>query len=151
MLARQILCGFRNLGGAEAETSSLRGLQLCFLSLGFWRSELVWLDRRVRSPQAQKTSQVAEAGTPLQRAAQDDHPRMAEWGWLTHVSLRPPKSEAHLRTRLPFLPRGCCHVFPMCPPPPGMSTDLLPCASPVPGIMNGDSLGLQNKIFETQN
>ena len=41
----------------------------------------------------------AGAGTPLQRAAQDNHPRMAEWGWLAHVSLRPPKSEAHLRTR----------------------------------------------------
>ena len=63
LLARQILCGFRNLGDAEAETGSLRGLQLCFLSVGFWRSEFGWLDRGVRSPWAQKTSRVLEQGT----------------------------------------------------------------------------------------
>ena len=66
----------------------------------------------------------AGAGNSLQRAAWDDHPRMAERGWLTHVSPRPPRSEAHLRTRLPLIPGGCCRVFRTCPPPPGVSTDL---------------------------
>lgn len=127
LLARQILCGFREPRRRGSRDQFPPGTAALLFKSRILEVRVCLAGQVSESTPDSNDFPGAGAGTPLQRAARDDPRRMAEWGWLTHISPRPPKSEVHLRTRLPFLPRGrkdTCRVFPMCPRPPGVSTDL---------------------------
>lgn len=80
--------------GAEAETQFPPGTRLYFLSPRILEVRLVWLDRRVRSPQAQRLHRWLKQGPhcrgQLETATEDGRMGLAH----SRVSLRPPKSEA---------------------------------------------------------
>lgn len=108
----------------------------------------------MRAPQIQTTSQGLEQG-PLCRG----QPRTTPGGWqngagsLTSVPGPPKVRSTSGQGFLSFLGEGKTHAVssPCVPDPQGCPRTCLPYASPAPGIINGDSLGLQNKMFETQN
>ena len=90
----------------------------------------------------------AGAGTPLQRAARDN---TRGWqngaGSLTSVP-GPPKVRPTLGQGFLSFLGGAAVSSRHVPHPQVCPRTCPPCASPTPGIINGDSLGLQNKILK---
>ena len=147
--------GSGNLGDAEAETRSLQGLQLCFFKSRILEIRVCLAGQVSGSTPGSNAFTGRWSRDPSAEGSPGRPPR----GWqngagsLTSVPGPPKVRSTSGQGFLSFLGEGktCAVSSPCVPSPRGCLQTCLPCASPAPGIINGDSLGLQNKMSETQN